>query len=210
MSSIIEDLTWRYATKKFDDTKKIAPEAIEVLKNVLQLVPTSYGLQPLKYLFIENPTIRQELLHHSFGQQVIVDASHLLVICSYKTIEDHTVDSYIETTALTRQIELEKILGFGDFIKKTVGEWDDTEVASWTSRQAYIALGFLLQSCAQLRIDSTPMEGFKPAGYDEVLNLSARKLTATLVIPIGYRHDEDGNQHLKKVRRSFEELFEVI
>lgn len=210
MSSIIEDLTWRYATKKFDAKKKIAPEAIEVLKNVLQLVPTSYGLQPLKYLFIENPTIRQELLKHSFGQQAIVDASHLLVICSYKTIEDHTVDSYIETTALTRQIELEKILGFGDFIKKTVGEWDDTEVASWTSRQAYIALGFLLQSCAQLRIDSTPMEGFKPAGYDEVLNLSTQKLTSTLVIPLGYRHYEDGNQHLKKVRRPFEELFEVI
>ena len=210
MSSIIEDLTWRYATKKFDATKKIAPEAIEVLKNVLQLVPTSYGLQPLKYLFIENTAIRQELLQHSFGQQAIVDASHLLVICSYTTIEDHSVDSYMETTALTRQIELEKILGFGDFIKKTVGEWGDTEVASWTSRQAYIALGFLLQSCAQLRIDSTPMEGFKPSGYDEVLNLSAQKLTATLVIPLGYRHDEDGNQHLKKVRRTFEELFEVI
>lgn len=210
MSSIIEDLTWRYATKKFDATKKIAPEAIDVLKNVLQLVPTSYGLQPLKYLFIENPTIRQELLHHSFGQQAIVDASHLLVICSYTAIEDHTVDSYMETTALTRQIELEKILGFGDFIKKKVEEWGNTEVASWTSRQAYIALGFLLQSCAQLRIDSTPMEGFNPEGYNEILNLNEKKLTATLVIPIGYRHNEDGNQHLKKVRRPFSELFEVI
>lgn len=210
MSSIIEDLTWRYATKKFDASKRIAPEAIEVLKNVLQLVPTSYGLQPLKYLFIENPTIRKELLQHSFGQQSIVDASHLLVICSYTTIQDHAVDSYMKTTALTRQIELEKILGFGNFIKRTVGEWNEHEVASWTSRQAYIALGFLLQSCANLRIDSTPMEGFKPSGYNEVLKLDEQNLTATLVIPMGYRHQEDGNQHLKKVRRSHEELFDVI
>lgn len=210
MKQLIDDLNWRYATKKYDPNARISEGDLDVLKNVLQLVPTSYGLQPLKYLFVENPAVRQQLLLHSSGQQAVVDASHLLVICSYRDIEDDSVDSYIENTAFTRQIELEKILGFGNFIKRTVGALSSDERATWAAKQAYIALGLLMQTCAQLRIDSTPMEGFDPEGYDQILKLSERNLNATLVVPIGYRHPEDGNQFLKKVRRSMDELFETI
>lgn len=210
MSKLIEDLNWRYATKKFDATKKIASNDIEIIKSVLQLVPTSYGLQPLKYLIIENAEVRANLLAHSFGQEQIIDASHLIVICSFTKVEDQLVDSYVENTALTRQIELEKILGYGQFMKTTLGNLTDDEKCIWTSKQAYIALGSLMNACATLRIDATPMEGFNSNGYNEVLNLSSQNLNATLVVPIGYRHIEDGDQHLKKVRRSFDELFEMI
>lgn len=210
MSKLIEDLNWRYATKKFDSSKKITDSDIEILKSVLRLVPTSYGLQPLKYLIITNPEVRAKLLTHSSGQQQIVDASHLLVICSHAKIEDQLIDSYVSNTSLSRQIELEKLLGFGHFVKNILSNLTDDEKSNWTAKQAYIALGSLMNACATLRIDTTPMEGFDAKGYDEILNLSAQNLNATLVVPMGYRHSEDTNQHLSKVRRSFEELFETI
>ncbi len=210
MKQLIDDLNWRYATKKYDPNARINSTDLAIIKDVLRLVPTSYGLQPLKYLIIEDPAVRRALLEHSSGQQAVTDASHLLVICSYRDIVDDSVDSFIENTAHTRQIELEKILGFGDFIKRTVRELTADERSTWAAKQAYIALGQLMQTCAQLRIDSTPMEGFNAAGYDQVLHLSERNLNATLVVPMGYRHPEDGNQHLKKVRRPMDELFETI
>lgn len=210
MKQLLDDLNWRYATKLYDPEQKISSENLSVIKDVLRLVPTSYGLQPLKYLFIESKEIREQLLIHSYGQQAIVAASHLLVICSYKDIAEDSVDSYIQNTAFTRQIELEKMLGYGDFLKRTLNELSPEELSNWNAKQAYIALGLLTQTCAQLRIDSTPMEGFDPAGYDQVLNLSERNLNATLVVPMGYRHPDDRNQFLKKVRKSESELFEVI
>lgn len=210
MKQLVEDLQWRYATKKYDTTKSVSGDDIEIIKKVLQLVPTSYGLQPLKFLFIENTEIRKQLLEHSFGQQSIVDASHLLVICSYKDIETKNIDSYIENTSHTREIELEKIIGFGAFMKNYFEKMSVQEKSDWTARQAYIALGFLMSVCASLRIDSTPMEGFRPEGYSEVLKLGEQNLNATLVVPIGYRHEDDANQYLKKVRRSESELFEDL
>lgn len=210
MSKLIEDLNWRYATKKFDSTKKIVPADIEILKSVLQLVPTSYGLQPLKYLIIENPEVRENLLPYSFGQTQIIDASHLLIICSYTKVEDNLVDSFVANTAFTRQIELEKILGYGQFMKTTLGSLSDDEKCVWASKQAYIALGSLMNACATLRIDATPMEGFDSNGYNEVLGLLKKDLCATLIVPMGFRHEDDESQYLKKVRRPIDELFEII
>ena len=210
MKQIIDDLNWRYATKKFDPTTKISEEKINVIKEVLRLVPTSYGLQPLKYLFIESTEVRQQLYEHSYNQQQILDASHLLVICSYNSIEDEHVDSYMENTAFTRQTELENVLGFGDYIKKTIAKLSGEQISTWNAKQAYIALGQLVLACAQLRIDSTPMEGFDANGYDEVLGLNEKNLNATIVIPLGYRDTDDKNQHLKKVRKQHADLFETI
>lgn len=210
MKNIVEDLNWRYATKKFDPSKRISNEELDTIKEVLRLVPTSYGLQPLEYLIVENKTIREQLKEHSYGQSQITDASHLIVICSYKDIYHDFIDSYMENTAYTRQVELEKVLGFGDYIKKTIAPLSSKEKEEWNARQAYIALGLLLQTCAHLRIDATPMEGFNPSGYNEVLNLDQKNLNATLVIPIGHRHVEDKNQHLKKVRREMDDMFTLI
>ena len=210
MKQLVEDLQWRYATKKYDSKKSVSDDDISIIKQVLQLVPTSYGLQPLKFLFIENTEIRTQLLAHSFGQQSIVDASHLLVICSYKDIETKNIDSYIKNTSRTREIELKKISGFGTFLKNYFEKMSLEEISEWTARQGYIALGFLMQTCAALRIDATPMEGFDPSGYSEVLKLAEQNLNATLVVPFGYRHEEDANQYLQKVRRSEKELFAVV
>lgn len=210
MNKIIEDLNWRYATKKFDSTKKITPENIEIIKESLRLVPSSYGLQPLKYLFIEDSNLRQQLREKSFNQLQITDASHLLVICSFIEITEDYIDKHIENMAEIRSIPTESISGFGNYMKKEILPMEKVKMTEWNSKQAYIALGHLLHTCASLRIDATPMEGFQKEAYDEILKLKQQGLQSVLVCPMGYRSEGDSNQFLKKVRRANESLFEVI
>jgi nitroreductase len=209
MNKIIEDLNWRYATKKFDSTKKISDENLETIKESLRLVPSSYGLQPLKFLFIENPSLRQQLIEKSFNQSQITDASHLLVICSLTKISEEYIDKHIQNIAQIRSVSIESISGFGNYVKKQILHLKDEYVAEWNAKQAYIALGQLLQTCANLRIDATPMEGFEKEAYNEILELEKEGLQVILVCPMGYRSQEDTNQFLTKVRHPLENLFEI-
>ncbi len=210
MNQIIEDLNWRYATKKFDPTKKVSTEDLETIKESLRLAASSYGLQTLKYLIIENPVIREQLKPASWGQTQITDASHLIVLCSYNDVTSEHVDEYLENVAATRNVPLESTAQYGDFMKATISKLTLEEKSIWSSKQAYIALGQALHTCANLRIDSTPMEGFDAKAYDDILGLSAQNLTASVVLVIGYRHEEDQTQHLPKVRKSNEVIFETI
>ncbi len=210
MHKILEDLNWRYATKKYDSTKKVSEEDLEVIKESLRLVPTSYGLQTLKFLMIEDQEIREKLVPASFGQQQVQDASHLFVLCAYKDVTDKHVDDYAQNIATTRGQTLEDVAGYANYMKQTIGNLSPEHKLIWTSKQLYIALGQLLTTCAALRIDATPMEGFSPATYDEILELEDKNLTAVLVCPIGYRHEDDANQHVAKVRKSQDELFEIV
>jgi nitroreductase len=209
MNKIIEHLNWRYATKKFDSTKKISDEDLEIIKESLRLAPSSYGLQPLKFLLIENPRIRQQLKEKSFNQSQITDASHLFVICSLTEITEDYIDNHIQNTAKIRSVSIDSISGFGNYVKNQILPLKKEYVAEWNAKQAYIALGQLLHTCATLRIDATPMEGFEKEAYDGILNLKKQGLQSVLVCPIGYRSEEDSNQFLKKVRRSQGSLFEV-
>jgi nitroreductase len=210
MKTIIDNLNWRYATKKFDSSKKVSNENLDTLLEVLRLTPSSYGLQPYTFLVIENKEIREKLKEKSGGQSQVADASHLIVLCSYLDINDLHVDAHVANTANARGLEVEALKGFGDFMKKTINQLDAEKKQIWSSKQAYIALGQLMHACADMKIDATPMEGFDPAGYDEVLGLTAKNLKATLVCPIGYRAVDDANQHFKKVRKSREDLIEFI
>lgn len=210
MNKIIEDLNWRYATKKFDSSKKISHDEIEIIKESLRLTPSSYGLQPLKFLIIESPAIREKLVPASYGQMQIKDASHLIVICSLINIEDEHINEYMQNIVDTRSLDPAKLKPFRNTIKETINRLTPKEVITWTEKQAYIALGQLLHTCASMRIDATPMEGFDPKAYDEILNLSEANLKATLVCPIGYRHEEDEMQHQSKVRKPSKLLFETI
>lgn len=210
MNKIIEDLEWRYAVKKFDASKKITPENFEILKASLNLTPTSYGLQPYKVLIIENETIREDLVAASQNQRQVADASHLFVLCSHENIEEQHVNDYMERTASARNLESNQLTGFKNMILSNTQRMSDVERRNWTKRQTYIALGQLLHTCASMRIDATPMEGFNALEYDRILNLSARNLHASLVCPVGYRHAEDPNQFKKKVRKSHAEFFEII
>lgn len=210
MSQLIEDLKWRYATKKFNPHKIISQQEFEILKDVLTLVPTSNGLQPFKFLIIEDKEIREKLKAKSWNQPQITDASHLIVMCSYIDINDEHIDSYINLNSSEREIETERLQGFSSHLKRTVSAQSVEEKASSNEKQVYIALGHLLHAAAQMRIDSSPMEGFEPDGYDEILGLTAQNLKATVACALGYRADDDAYQHQKKVRKSHEDLFKVV
>jgi nitroreductase/dihydropteridine reductase len=210
MHALLEDLNWRYATKKYDTSKKIAQEHLDILLEAIRLSPSSYGLQPLKIVLVESKEIREKLKPYSWNQSQITDASHLMVLCSYKEMSNELIDSNAENTEITRSLEKGQLQGFANFVKVKVKEKSLTEQAEWNARQAYIALGILMQSCAQLRIDATPMEGFEADKYNDILGLNDKNLNATLVCAIGYRSEEDSNQHLLKVRKPMNDFLEVV
>ena len=210
MTQFIKDANWRYATKKFDATKKITPEDLASLKEAIRLSASSYGLQPYKILIIENPEVRAQLQPVSWGQSQIVDASHLLVFANIINFGEKEIDATINNMATTRSLPLEALQGYGDFMKSKLVDLPEEVKNNWTSKQTYLALGNLLNAAAELKIDVTPMEGFEPEKYNEILGLDKLGLNASLVATIGYRHEEDATQHYAKVRKSNEELFVTI
>ena len=207
MSKIIDDLNWRYATKKFDSNKHINEDDLSVILESLRLVPSSYGLQPLKFILVESKEIRERLVAASYGQTQVADSSHLIVICAAKNTDANSIDEYLLNISNTRDVPLETIKGYGEFMKGTISKMDATDIISWNSKQAYIALGQLLHTCASMRIDATPMEGFDAKSYTKILHLE-EEYFPILVCPIGYRHEDDMTQHQKKVRKSHDQLFE--
>jgi nitroreductase len=207
MSNFIQDANWRYATKKFDTTKKVSNEDLETLKEAIRLSSSSYGLQPYKVLIVENPELRAQLQPVSWGQTQIVDASHLIVFANVTNIGETEIDAYFKNLTETRNIPMEALQGYADFMKSKITSLSEEARNIWTSKQTYLALGNLLNAAAELKIDVTPMEGFEPEQYNEILGLKKLGLNASLVAPIGYRHEEDATQHYVKVRKSNEELF---
>ncbi|MCZ8196624.1 MAG: NAD(P)H-dependent oxidoreductase [Flavobacterium sp.] len=207
MSNFIENANWRYATKKFDATKKVSKDDLETLKEAIRLSASSYGLQPYQVLIIENPEIRQQLLSASWGQTQIVDAAFVVVFASITNIGETEIDAYFKNITETRGIPMESVQGYADFMKSNITTLPLEVRNTWTSKQTYIALGNLLSAAAELKIDVTPMEGFVAEKYNEILGLTEKKLNASLVATVGYRHEEDATQHYAKVRKSNEELF---
>ena len=210
MNNFIENQNWRYATKKFDATKKVSTEDLETLKKAIQLSSSSYGLQLYKVFIIENPEVRAQLQPVSWGQSQIVDASHLLVFANIVNVQESHIDAYVQNIADTRGLSVEDLKGYSDFMKSKIVPLPVEQKAVWTSKQTYLALGNLLNAAAELKIDVTPMEGFEPEKYNEILGLDKLGLNASLVAAIGYRHEEDATQHYAKVRKPIEDLFETI
>jgi nitroreductase len=207
MNSFIESQNWRYATKKFDATKKISNEDLEILKEAIRLSSSSYGLQPYKILIVENEDLRKAIQPVSWGQSQIVDASHLFVFANVVNFNAQHIDDLIQNMATTRGLEISQIQGYGDFMKSKLLALPNDVLNTWTSKQSYLALANLLNAAADLKIDVTPMEGFEPEKVNEILGLDALGLHASLLATVGYRSEEDATQHYKKVRKSTEELF---
>lgn len=207
MSTFLEHQNWRYATKKFDTTKKITIEDLTVLKEAIRLSSSSYGLQPYKVIIVENPELRAQLQPAAWGQSQIVDASHLIVFANETNIGNDAIDTFLQNMSDTRSTPLEALAGYGDFMKSQISTLSAEAKDIWTAKQTYLALGNLLNAAAELRIDVTPMEGFLPEKVNEILGLDKLGLNASLIATLGYRHAEDATQHYKKVRKSNEDLF---
>ena len=207
MNTFIENQNWRYATKKFDATKKISNQDLNILKEAIRLSSSSYGLQPYKVIIVENSELRAKIQPAAWGQSQIVDASHLIVFANETNLAEQSIDSYIKNMSATRNIPLDSLVGFGDFMKSKILTLPEETKNVWTSKQTYLAMGNLLNAAADLKIDVTPMEGFDPAQVNEILGIDKLGLNASLIATLGYRHEEDTTQHYPKVRKSEQELF---
>jgi len=210
MSTLLENLNWRYATKKFDATKKISEADLNTLKEAVRLAASSYGLQPYKVIIVENPELREQLKAAAYGQTQITDASQLFVFANDLNAGPESVAAYIKNISETRGVPTEALGGFADMMNGVISNLTQDAKNIWTAKQTYIALGTLLAAAAELKIDATPMEGFNPAAFNEILGFDKLGLNASVIATVGYRHDEDDAQHYKKVRKSNEELFITI
>lgn len=206
---LIENLKWRYATKKYDTTKKVSEDDLQQIKEAIRLSPSSYGLQAFKILDIKDKDIREKLKLASYWQPQITEASHLLVFCGYADVNDGHIDEYLNLKADTQGFDVELLKEFRNFMKVFIeGRKSGKQV--WTAKQTYIALSNAIAACAELKIDSTPMEGFEAEKYNEILGLSSKGLKADVLLAIGYRSDEDETQYDIKIRKPMESLFEIV
>ncbi|NMH86568.1 NAD(P)H-dependent oxidoreductase [Flavivirga algicola] len=204
---LIDHLKWRYATKKFDAARKVSSEDLEKIKTAIQLSASSYGLQLYKVLIIEDNKLREQLKLASYGQSQITEASHVVIFCNYTTVTEKHIDTYFTIKSEVEQTDISVFQRYSDFIKADILNRSDLERNKWSSNQTYIALGNLLNICAELKIDACPMEGFEAKKYNNILNLKEQGLNASVIAAIGYRSKEDKSQYHKKVRKPFEELF---
>jgi nitroreductase len=209
--TVLKQLQWRYATKEFDPTRKISGADWHTLEQTLLLSPSSYGLQPWRFILVQDPVVREQLSAASWGQRQQVDSSHFIVFAAEKQITDEHIDRYIRRTAEVRGASLESLEGFRTMLKGAAqAAADRGQAESWNARQVYLPLGSLMTVAALLGIDSCPMEGFDPAKYDELLGLKERGLVSLAACALGFRKETDKYAELPKVRFPREEVFLAI
>ncbi|MGY5354632.1 NAD(P)H-dependent oxidoreductase [Wenyingzhuangia sp. IMCC45467] len=204
--NIIESLEWRYATKKFDNTKKLSKQQLQTIKEAFNLTATSYGLQTLSLVIIENKEIREELLPFAFNQKQVTEASHLLVLCYPDAFDGANVEEYFNRVKQQRNTPDEILKPFRDFLMNDFDSKSEVDKHKAFINQTYIALGNLLTVCALEKIDACPMEGFNPAKFDEILKLNDKNLKSALLLPVGFRAKDDFMAKEKKVRKTLSEI----
>ncbi len=210
MTNLINDLNWRYATKIFDKTKKVSDEDINEIIEAFRLTSSSFGMQPWKMILVENQNIKDLLVEHSFGQTQISDCSHLFVLCRIENIDNNFVSKNIENIAKTRNILSENLSWLETMINWFLSRLNEEGIKKWASEQVYIALWGLLTFLASKHIDSCAIWWFNPAKYDEILGLDKLWISSVIVLPIGYRSENDKYASLAKVRFDKNEVFMKI
>jgi nitroreductase len=209
--NIINSLEWRYATKKFDPSKKLSAQQIETLKNAFNLTATSFGLQPLKLIVIENKELQEEFVKYCYYQRQVADASHLLVLCIENDTTTDDINAYFDLEKEVRGVSEEVISKFRDQLVAMYKNKTLEEKQLSATYQTYIALGNLMTVCAVEKIDNCPMEGFVPEKIDELLNLPAQNLKSVLLLPVGFRAEDDFMSTMKKVRKPLNEtVLEIL
>ena len=208
-AALLAALHWRYATKVFNPEQPISAEIWATLEQALVLSPSSYGLQPWKFLVITDPAIKAELRPHSWNQAQITDCSHLVVLLVRRSIEEADADRLIKATATTRGLPVEQLAFYRGMIEKDLIDGPRSQaISQWGSNQVYIALGNLMTCAALLGVDTCPIEGFAPTEYDRILNLGETPYRSSVVCACGNRSVSDKYAQLAKVRYPQEELIE--
>ncbi len=210
-SELLQTQNWRYATKIFDATKKISSEEWKALEESLILSPSSYGLQPWKFLVVNNPEVRQKLMAVSWNQKQVVDCSQFVVFLGKTDIQKSDVEHLVDRTVEIRHVPKESLNVYRDMmVADLVNGPRHAVISAWTSRQVYIALGNFMTSAALLGVDTCPMEGIDPAKYDEILNIKGTGYATLCACAAGYRSQEDKYATLPKVRYPSNELISRV
>lgn len=207
--SLLQQLNWRYATKKFDPAKKISAADWATIEKALVLTPSSYGLQPWKFIVVTDPALKAKLRPASWNQSQVEDCSHLVVFTAKADITEADVDRFVARIAEVRGVSTESLAGYkgymvGDLVKGP----RHAVIQEWAARQTYIAMGNLLTSAALLGVDACPFEGIEPAKYDEILGLQGTGYTTISACPLGYRADDDKYAATPKVRFEAKDVVE--
>ena len=203
---IIDSLEWRYACKKFDKNRKLNKGQVDALKKAFNLSATSYGLQPLKMLIVQHDEIKEKLFPLSYYQQQVTTCSHILILCIDTAFGEKDVDAYFDLEKNIRGVSEDVVGKFRQQLKIIYNKKDRKEIDTSAIYQAYIALGTLMTVCADQQIDSCPMEGFDPKKVDEVLDLKTKNLKSVLMLPVGYRAEDDVMRNMKKVRKPLNQV----
>jgi nitroreductase len=209
LDTVLSQLQWRYATKKFDPTRKIPADTWAVLEQALVLTPSSYGLQPWKFFIVTDPTVKARLPAHSWGQSQPRDCSHMIVLAIRADLGETDIDRYLARVAEVRGQTVESLAQFKAML---VGSLTNSGINlnDWAARQVYIALGQFMTTAAVLAVDTCPMEGIDPAKYDEVLGIGAQGYSTVVACAAGYRSPDDRNAKAPKVRFKTEDVVQVI
>jgi len=205
--SVLNNLKWRYATKRMNG-QKVPAEKLENILEAIQLSPTSIGMQPFTVLVISDPELKAKIAPAIYNQPQITEGSEVLVFAAWREYSNENVDKYINQIASLRGIPVESLDGMKSMITGAISGKTPEQLLEWNSRQAYIALGFGLVAAAVEQVDATPMEGFDPDALDAVLGLKEKGLHSSVIMTLGYRDAE--NDYLSsaaKVRRDKEDLF---
>ena len=209
--SLIETFKWRYATKFFDNTRTVETEIVENIIEAARLAPTSSGLQPFELILITNQAIKEQIVPISHGQAMPAQCSHLLVFAVWDSYTEERIKHIFDITTAERNLALDKYDAYKERLKSIFGSRTEEQNFTHAAHQAYIALGFAMAEAAVAKVDTVPMEGFDMPALDELLNLKAKGLKSVLMLPLGYRDEQnDWLAPMKKVRHPKSEFISYL
>ena len=208
-SEIIEKLNWRYAVKKFDGTKKLSTEQWQTIEDSLVLTPSSYGLQPWKFIVVQDQELKKKLRSHSWNQSQVEDCSHFLIFTVLKEVSSDYVAKYVDNIVETRGVPRDSLAEYEKMmVDNVVTSFSPQKATEWASRQAYIALGQAMMTAAMIQVDACPMEGISPSDYDEILGLKDGDYQTVVALAFGFRAEDDYLNGAKKVRFKNEQVID--
>lgn len=208
--TLLEQLNWRYATKKMDPAKVVPQAKVDTIVEAIRMAPTSSGTQPFELMVVTNPELRNEICKAASNQSQITDGSHLLVFAAWDNYTEARIDEVADLNVEKRGNSPLIDQYYGN-LKASYVPRDPSVNYAHAARQAYIALGIAMVAAAEQDVDSTPMEGFDPSKVDEILGLKARGLRSVVLLPLGYR-DPTGDWllNMPKVRKSRETMVTYV
>ncbi|SHH48157.1 Nitroreductase [Chryseobacterium oranimense] len=205
--SLIENLQWRHAVKAYDPSKKVTEENLNTILEAARLAPTSSGLQPFRIIVVENQELKEKMMAGALNPEVMRDSSHVLVFAAWDSYSNEKIDKVYDYHTDVRDLPRGRFNSYTDKLKEIYGAQTPEEHFAHTARQTYIALGLAMAQAAELKIDSTPAEGFSNEVVDEILGLKELGLKSVSLLYLGYRDEKnDWLSTMKKVRIPMEEF----